>query len=99
VTPPWPSYVSGHSTFGGAVFTILADYYQTEDIHFTIGSDQLLGVTRSYERFSAAALENAMGRDWMGVHFVCDCTEGLAIGDELGNNIYNQIIAPAANNG
>ncbi len=96
-TPPWPGYVSGHATFGGAVFTILADFYGTDDIHFTIGSDELPGVTRSFDSFSAAALENAWSRVWLGVHFSIDSTEGLAIGDELGNNIYNQIMGPAAN--
>jgi membrane-associated phospholipid phosphatase len=97
VTPPWPGYVSGHSTFGGAIFTVLADFYGTNDIHFTLRSDELPGITRSYASFSAAALENAMSRVWIGVHFAFDCTEGLAIGDELGNNIYKQIMGPASN--
>ena len=56
----------------------------------------LPGVTRSYDSFSAAALENAMSRVWLGVHFSFDCTEGLAIGDSLGNNIYHQIMGSPA---
>src|SRR5262249_32971047 len=42
-TPPFPSYVSGHATFGGALFTTLADFYGTDNVRFTLGSDELPG--------------------------------------------------------
>ncbi|HLJ93193.1 MAG TPA: DUF4214 domain-containing protein [Gemmataceae bacterium] len=49
-TPPFPSYVSGHATFGGATFKTLADFYQTDDINFSIPfdfiSDEFNGLTR-----------------------------------------------------
>jgi hypothetical protein len=49
-TPPFPSYTSGHATFAGAAFKILADLYQTDDINFSIPftfiSDEFNGVTR-----------------------------------------------------
>src|SRR5438094_5252323 len=36
VTPPFPDYVSGHSTFSGAAATVLALFYGTEALPFTI---------------------------------------------------------------
>jgi hypothetical protein len=49
-TPPFPAYVSGHAVFGGAAFKIMADFYQTDDINFSIPfdfvSDEFNGVTR-----------------------------------------------------
>jgi hypothetical protein len=49
-TPPFPSYTSGHATFGGAAFKVMADFYQTDDIHFSIPfdfvSDEFNGVSR-----------------------------------------------------
>jgi hypothetical protein len=49
-TPPFPSYTSGHATFGGAAFKTLADFYQTDDINFSIPfdfiSDEFNGVTQ-----------------------------------------------------
>jgi hypothetical protein len=49
-TPPFPAYTSGHATFGGAAFKIMADFYQTDDVNFKIPfdfiSDELNGVTR-----------------------------------------------------
>ena len=35
VTPPFPDYVSGHSTFSGAAARILARFYRTDRIAFT----------------------------------------------------------------
>ena len=43
-TPTFPSYVSGHASFGGALFTILADFYGTDHMTFTIGSDEVPGI-------------------------------------------------------
>jgi hypothetical protein len=49
-TPPFPGYISGHATFGGALFKTLADFYQTDDVHFSIPfdfvSDEFNGVSR-----------------------------------------------------
>jgi hypothetical protein len=49
-TPPFPSYTSGHATFGGAAFKTMADFYQTDDINFSIPftfiSDEFNGVTQ-----------------------------------------------------
>jgi hypothetical protein len=49
-TPPFPAYVSGHAVFGGAAFKIMADFYQTDDMKFSIPfdfiSDEFNGVTR-----------------------------------------------------
>ena len=43
-TPPFPDYVSGHSTFSGAAATVLARFYGTDNIAFVTGADRLPGV-------------------------------------------------------
>jgi hypothetical protein len=49
-TPPFPAYTSGHATFGGAAFKVMADFYQMDDIHFSVPfdfvSDEFNGVSR-----------------------------------------------------
>ncbi len=49
-TPPFPAYTSGHATFGGAAFKTMQNFYQTDDIEFSIPfdfiSDEFNGVTR-----------------------------------------------------
>jgi hypothetical protein len=49
-TPPFPAYISGHATFGGAAFKTMANFYQTDDMEFSIPfdfiSDEFNGVTQ-----------------------------------------------------
>jgi len=40
-TPPFPTYLSGHATFGGALFSTIELFYGTDDIAFTLASDEL----------------------------------------------------------
>src|SRR5207248_1648152 len=51
-TPPFPAYISGHATFGAATFRVLENFYGTDKIHFTLNSDEMPGVTRSYSSLS-----------------------------------------------
>jgi|GEM_PF-1156021 len=40
-TPQFPTYVSGHATFGGALFGTLQQFYGTDDISFELTSREL----------------------------------------------------------
>src|SRR2546422_3914273 len=62
VTPPFPDYTSGHSTFSAAAATVLPLFYDTEDLPFTTGSDFLPGVFRSFSTCMDAAEEAAVNR-------------------------------------
>jgi hypothetical protein len=83
-TPPFPDYVSGHSTFSGAAATVLAAFFGSDRITFATGSDFLPGVTRSFPGFSAAADEAALSRLYGGIHFRSANADGLAAGIEIG---------------
>lgn len=49
-TPPFPAYTSGHATFGGAAFKTMTNFYQTDDVRFSVPfdfiSDEFNGVSR-----------------------------------------------------
>src|SRR5205814_5716655 len=75
VTPPFPSYVSGHSTFSGAAATILTAFFGS-DVGFTTTSDSLPGVTRSFSSFAAAAKEAGQSRIDGGIYFQFDNVDG-----------------------
>lgn len=89
MTPPFPAYVSGHSTFGAAAFKVLADFYGSDKMHFTVSSDELPGVTRTFNRFSDAAAENGISRIYLGVHWSFDNIEGKKAGGAIGEYVFN----------
>jgi hypothetical protein len=93
-TPPFPSYASGHSTFSGAAARVLAHFFGTDEVRFTIGSDGLPGARRSFDRFSAAADEAGRSRIYGGIHYECDNREGLASGRAVADRIYRDKLGP-----
>ena len=84
VTPPFPEYTSGHSTFSAAGAAVLAAFFGGGDMAFTTESEDLPGVIRSFSSFSAAAQEAGMSRIYGGIHFLSANEEGQASGSELG---------------
>ena len=80
VTPPFPEYTSGHSTFSGAAAVVLAAFFHRDRVAFTVGSDDLPGVVRFYDSFSEAALESGMSRIYGGIHFMSANLYGLLSG-------------------
>jgi hypothetical protein len=83
VTPPFPDYVSGHSTFSAAGATVLELFYGTEDLPFTIDSDSLLGVYRSFATPLDAADEAGDSRIYGGIHFRSASNDGLEAGSSI----------------
>lgn len=96
-TPPFPDYVSGHSTFSGAAATVLASFYGTDQIPFATGSDALPGVTRQFPSFSAAALEAADSRLFGGIHYRFANQDGLDAGIRIGEWTITHYLNPRRN--
>jgi len=92
MTPPFPAYISGHSTFGAAAFKVLADFYGTDKVHFAVQSDELPGVTRTFNRFSDAAAENGISRIYLGVHWSFDNVEGKKAGGAIGDYVFDHAL-------
>ncbi len=93
-TPPFPSYVSGHSTFSQAAATVLAGLFG-DQYAFTSSTDGHTGlsqrpiatsivVTRHFISFAQAALEAGVSRVYGGIHFTFDNTAGLDLGKRIG---------------
>ena len=97
VTPPFPDYVSGHSTFSGAAATVLASFYGTDNLPFTTGSDFLPGVYRSFPTCLAAAEEAAVSRLYGGIHFRSANEDGLQAGTGIGEWTGTHYLQPKGN--
>jgi membrane-associated phospholipid phosphatase len=83
-TPPFPSYVSGHSTFSGAAAVVLGEIFAA-GTPFSTTSEGLPGVLRSFSNFDAAAREAGVSRIYGGIHFDFDNVDGLALGRIVGS--------------
>jgi membrane-associated phospholipid phosphatase len=97
VTPPFPDYVSGHSTFSGAAATVLPLFYGTEDLPFTTGSDFLPDVYRSFATCFDAAEEAAVSRIYGGIHFRSASEDGLQAGISIGEWTGTHYLQPKGN--
>lgn len=94
-TPPFPSYVSGHATFGAAHGAVMADFF-ADRTEFTATTDEPLytGGPRTYHRFSEAAWENAISRIYLGVHYRFDAEDGNRSGTALGHWVSSHMLRP-----
>jgi PAP2 superfamily len=93
-TPPFPEYTSGHSTFSAAAATVLASFFKTDRISFSVGSDDLPGVFRFYNGFSDAAVESGMSRIYGGIHFPSANVHGLKSGAETADYMTRHHLLP-----
>lgn len=107
-TPPFPSYPSGHATFGGALFQTLRKFYGTDDLAFDFVSDEFNGQTtdstgqvrpriqRHFDTLSQAEEENGRSRIYLGIHFSFDKTAGIEQGRKVADLVASQLYRPLA---
>lgn len=89
-TPAFPSYPSGHGTFGAAAAEVLtaefgADFAMTDRCHKD--RTDFNGTPRSFNSFYEMAQENAYSRLPIGVHFRMDAESALDLGYRVGRRV------------
>ena len=93
-SPPFPSYTSGHSTFSAAGARILALYFGTDDIEFSVTSDALPGAVRTFRKLSDAQKEAGMSRVWGGIHTMSDNLEAQTMGLKIADWTWAHALLP-----
>lgn len=96
VTPPFPSYVSGHASFSGAAAAVLKAYFRSDRLRFTLPSENPSIAPRSFTTFSQAARESADSRLYGGIHWRSDNEDGLAAGRKIGTFVFAGLFRPVA---
>ena len=92
VTPPFPEYVSGHSTFSTASAVVLSRFFGTDDVSFRVGSDSLPGVFRQFTSLTECANEVGLSRIYGGIHFMSANQDGKSCGAKIGEFVFRNFL-------
>jgi len=90
-TPPFPEYMSGHSTFSGAADAVMSSVFGS-DFGFADRGDRSVNSLRTYQNFSEAADESGMSRLYGGIHFMSANVDGLSAGRNVGNYVVQNFL-------
>ena len=103
-TYAFPSYPSAHGTACAAAMTAFGNVFGDE-FDFTMripavdiagpfsGKIEMHPPTRNFDRFSSAAMECALSRIYLGIHFRYDSIEGYELGRKVGANVVGRWLA------
>lgn len=107
-TPPFPAYTSGHATFCGVTFKILANFYGTNNIPVEFRSQEFDGETQDdayltrpclvqkFHTLSQMTAQCAASRVFNGVHWKFDGSEGAKVGESIADYIFENSMMPLA---
>lgn len=91
VTPPFPSYTSGHSTVSSSAAEVLTSLFGDNQA-YTDETEKEYGLpVRSFKSFREAALEASISRVYAGIHYRSDCNKGNEQGAKVGQFVVSKI--------
>ncbi len=95
-TPPYADHSSGANNLSGSITTVMALFFGSDDMHFTITSPigGLLQNPRQYDRFSDAAADVVEVRILQGIHFRYADELGRAQGSRIGHWVFHKALKP-----
>lgn len=100
-TPPFSSYVSGHSAFSASAAEVLQRFAKSDFYggSFTVvpgssliepGLTPTIPVTLSWDTFTSAADQAGISRRYGGIHFESDDLAGRQLGRLVANEVWNK---------
>lgn len=91
-TPPFPEYISGHSTISGAASIALTGVFG-DNFSYTDSTEVEFGLSsRSFKSFNQAAEEAAISRLYGGIHYRPANDTGLRMGRSIGDFLNKKVI-------
>jgi membrane-associated phospholipid phosphatase len=98
LTPSFPGYISGHSTFSSASATVLRSFTGSDNFGYSTVIPPDFGRVEpgipplptplSYATFSAATADAGLSRLYGGIHFADDNTIGQTVGALIGQQAW-----------
>jgi len=91
-TPPFPEYLSGHSTISASSATILT-YFFGDHFTYTDNVEVKYGLpVRSFNSFQEAAIEAGLSRFYGGIHFIDAIDNGRKQGFKVGAWVIDKMV-------
>ncbi|WP_210465432.1 vanadium-dependent haloperoxidase [Rufibacter roseolus] len=90
-TPPFPEYLSGHSTISAASAVILSHYFG-DQFQYTDTVEERFGLPdRKFKSFQDAAIEAGLSRFYGGIHFMDAIDNGRKQGLQVGEWVLRKV--------
>ncbi len=89
-----PSYPGAHSVVSAAGAAVLGSFFGSDSDSFTVSSEVLPGVQRSFASFTAAAEEAGLSRIYAGQHFRFDHVAGQQLGRQVAGYVLQHFLTP-----
>jgi hypothetical protein len=93
-TPSHPEYPAAHGCLTGAVSTILAGYFGTPNLAFSVDS-LVTNTTHNFTSTSDLVHEVENARIYAGFHYHHSVIQGRVLGLKVGNQLMHQYFRPA----
>jgi hypothetical protein len=94
-TPPFPDYIAGHTTYGGAAERVLERLFgRRPGIALQLRSATGGGVVKSYDTFARISEDIVDARVWGGIHWRTSCVRGRTVGQHVGDYIVDHALLP-----
>jgi hypothetical protein len=74
---------------------VLISFFERDHAEFSVTSEVLPGVQRSFTSISAAAEEATLSRIFGGQHFRFDLTTGQRLGRDIADFVLDNFLTPA----
>jgi hypothetical protein len=95
VTPPFPDYIAGHTTYAGAAKEVLEHVFgRTPGIAVKLTSATAPGVTETYTTFEDIADGVVDARVWGGIHWRTSSVRGERVGEQIGRFAVDHFLKP-----
>jgi membrane-associated phospholipid phosphatase len=91
-TAPDPSYPGAHAVISAAGAEVLISFFRQRHFEFSVTSEVMPGVDRSFASFAAAAEEATLSRIFAGQHFLFDLTTGQRLGSDVADFVVDNFL-------
>lgn len=100
VTPPFPDYIAGHTTYAGAAEEVLEHVFgENPGIVITLTSATAPGVIESYTTFDEIAEGVVDARVLGGIHWRTSSVRGRRVGQKVGAFAVRHFLKPKSEDG